>query len=65
MTLDEIVARAIPMYDKDCEAGKCEKDCRLSLDYKRRMREWLKREIVNYGNEQKASFVNRLNYDKK
>jgi hypothetical protein len=62
MTLDQIVERAIPMYDKDCEAGKCEKDCRLSLDYKRRMREWLKKEIVEYA---KRSYTERLNYDKK
>jgi hypothetical protein len=61
MTLTEIVERAIPIYPKDCENGKCEKDCRLSMDYKRRMREWLKKEIENYG----KSYSQRLNYDKK
>lgn len=65
MTLQDVVNRAIPIYDKDCENGKCEKDCRLSVDYKRRMREWLKREIIAYSEEQKQSYVQRLDYDKK
>jgi hypothetical protein len=46
--LDKIVERAIPIYDKDCAAGKCEKDCRLSVDYKMRMRAWLAREIMDF-----------------
>lgn len=46
--IDKIVERAIPIYDKDCDAGKCEKDCRLSVDYKKRMRAWLAREIMNF-----------------
>ena len=49
MALDDIVNRAIPIYDKDCAEGKCERDCRLSIDYKKRMRVWLKEQIKAYG----------------
>lgn len=48
MSLDDVVNRAIPIYDKDCPEGKCERDCRLSVDYKKRMREWLKKQIQDY-----------------
>lgn len=65
MNLDEVVARAIPIYDKDCAEGKCEKDCRLSVDYKQRMRQWLKNKFIEYAEVEKASFVQKLNYDKK
>lgn len=48
MSLDDVINRAIPIYDRDCPEGKCEKDCRLSVDYKQRMREWLKKQIHEY-----------------
>lgn len=65
MELDKIIERAIPIYPKDCDSGNCEKDCRLSKDYKMRMRAWLKQQFIQYAETQKASFVQRLNYDKK
>lgn len=64
MSLDKIVERAIPIYPKDCEFGKCEKDCRLSIDYKQRMREWLKKQIIEYAKEY-SSYQDRLNLEKK
>lgn len=66
--LDDVINRAIPIYDKDCPEGKCEKDCRLSVDYKKRMRVWLKNQIIAYAeaySAKKLSHTEGLNYEKK
>lgn len=70
MNIDDVVNRAIPIYDKDCAAGKCERDCRLSIDYKKGMRVWLKKQMLAYAqsyaaSEMGRSYVQRLEYDKK
>lgn len=79
MSLNDVVNRAIPIYPKDCPEGKCEKDCRLSIDYKERMREWLKKQIIAYAEAYHAraishmpvdvdklvSYVERMKYQKK
>jgi hypothetical protein len=67
MILDDVINRAIPIYDKDCPGGKCERDCRLSVDYKKHMRIWLKKQIQEYAKQfaERGSFSDKLNYDKK
>lgn len=56
MDIDFIVNKYIPIYPKDCisaDGKRCEKDCRLTVDFKTLQRASLKKLIIEYGEQKK------------
>lgn len=57
MNIDDVVNKAIPIFDRDChntDGKKCEKDCRITVDWKKMQREALKKRIEALMNLAKA-----------
>lgn len=52
MDIEFIIQKAIPIHEKDCisaDGKKCERDCRLTVDYKKVQREALRKRLIEYG----------------
>lgn len=57
MDIQEMVNKAIPIYDKDCHSAggrKCERDCRNTIEYKEVLRAALHKRITEMAEMKKA-----------